>query len=421
MKILLLISHYLFVVCMLVLFSAQAKNTDAPIWRYSVRPGDTLVSITKEHLQSPHLWKNVASYNNISGDYLIWVGQQLRIPVAWLRRTPAPALLVSLSGEVQVLEPDQTWRKARLWEELPSGTQVKVGRNSSAKLQFADTTSLIMQPDTALVLDRLSTYAGRHMADTQMRLKQGRIEVIANPRNSRGQIFEVVTPSAIAAVRGTRFIVQLENNQMIEQTLQGIVSLETKFGQLSVLQGFGSVVSEGAAPLPPERLLPPPSLGKLPSLYTSLPITVPLNPQEQLNQWVFQLGHDPEMAQLIKEFKTNLFPIDLGGLANGVYYLRAWQVDLRGIPTLAANHTFSVQVPRQLQGPAIRLEANMFTNGSLGLELPSLPDSKRYGIQLTQDLASEEVLWEKFNPTFPLFISQPANQSGVYYLWIWIY
>src|SRR5262252_1521865 len=69
---------------------------------YRVERGDTLAGIGKRNLVDPSLWRKVARYNRLRNPNLIRPGQELRIPLDWLKRVATSAEIVDVSGHVAV-------------------------------------------------------------------------------------------------------------------------------------------------------------------------------------------------------------------------------------------------------------------------------------------------------------------------------
>jgi nucleoid-associated protein YgaU len=68
---------------------APDKASSAPAWLYSVRPGDTLISLGQRHLVDPQRWDVVQRLNRIADPHRIPPGTVLRIPPPCCAAVPA--------------------------------------------------------------------------------------------------------------------------------------------------------------------------------------------------------------------------------------------------------------------------------------------------------------------------------------------
>ena len=406
----------------LLLAMATAAQTPAVVdWRYTVRPQDTVSSLAQQYLKPLHTWQELARYNRLSNNDVIQVGMQLRLPLHWLAVKQAQAKLTAISGDVQFQPVNGAWRQAQLGEAVQTGQQIKVGINSSARLQFADASELVMQPQSSVLMDTLSVYAGGYMADTQLRLQAGRVEVHANPQGRQGQKFEVITPAAVASVRGTQFVVDAQTGRTLQQTTEGQVALQTTQGNVLVKEGFGSAVKLGEKPTPPEAIKAAPTFENPASKFVDFPMVFSWVAQPEVTGWVMQVGRDPQMAQLVLTQQTDRPLLDAGGLADGSYYLRAWTLDDKGMPSKTVLHPFEVAVPRQLQGPVIQLASRYVSAGPMVLNLVPLAAGQRYLVQITQDAAGRQPVWYQANAGVMLSVPKLPAQDQPYQLWIWVY
>lgn len=401
---------------------ALAQTSAAVDWRYTVRPQDTLSGLTRQYLKPSFTWQDLARHNRLPDDGSIQVGAQLRMPLQWLAVQQAQAKLMALSGDVQIQTLHGVWRPAQLGEALQTGQQIRVGAHSNARLQFADASELVMQPQSTLALDTLSVYAGGYMADTQLRLQSGRVELQVNPQGRQGQKFEVVTPAAVASVRGTQFVVDVQSEgRTVQQTSEGQVELRTAQGHVLVQGGFGSVVTPGEKPTPPERIKPAPQLQNPLARFVDFPLVFNWHDPGEVSSWVLQVGRDPQMAQLVLTQQASQPTFDAGVLTDGRYHLRAWTLDSQGIPSHILQHPFEVDIPRRLQGPVIQLAARHLSAGPMTLELAPLPPGRRYLVQLTQDAQGRQAVWHQATQMPTLSLPQLPAQDLPYHLWIWVY
>ena len=281
---------------------AQAAPADSqPDWRYTLRPGDTLIGLSQRYLAAPARWPQLQKLNRIADPYRLVPGTTLRIPLAWLKQTPAPATVVAVAGQVTLIAPGAAARPLQAGEALPAGAQLATAANSSATLRFADGSTLVLQPGARLTLDTVSVYAGGGMVDTRLRLQQGRVEVGANPRHVPGSRLQVITPSAVAAVRGTRFRVEADGRVAREETLEGAVGLGAAGQNVDVAAGQGSLAELGKPPSLPVALLPAPGLTGLPARLDSLPLRFEFPALAGAERWVGQIAPDARFEQVLLE------------------------------------------------------------------------------------------------------------------------
>ncbi|HQS99603.1 MAG: hypothetical protein B7Y26_05035 [Hydrogenophilales bacterium 16-64-46] len=322
------------------LASAAPPAEPLPEWRYTLRPGDTLIGVSQRYLARPADWPRVQQLNRIANPYRLVPGSPLRIPLAWLKETAAPATVLAVSGKVRVVPPGAAERVLNTGELLAAGTQLEAAANSSATLSFADGSVLVVQPGTRLTLDTVSVYAGGGMADTRLRLQQGRVDVGANPARTRGSRLQVITPSAVAAVRGTRFRVGADATATRQETLEGEVALDAAGQRVAVRAGQGSVAAAGQPPSEPVALSPAPELAGLPARIDTLPLLFDWPALPGAAAWRAQIAPDARFETVLLEKPADAPRVGFADLPDGDYVLRVRAVDARGLEGHDALHRF---------------------------------------------------------------------------------
>ena len=161
-------------------------------WIYTVRPGDTLWSITAEHLVKMDYWPKLQSLNGVADTEQLPPGSKLRIPVAWLKRLPAMAQVVSVQGQAQAtLAATGQSAPIQVGQFLESGDSVQTGPDSNVTLEFGDGSRALVQADSQLTLESLRSRGRTRVMDTVLSLLQGRVENRVIPRLEAGSRYQI--------------------------------------------------------------------------------------------------------------------------------------------------------------------------------------------------------------------------------------
>lgn len=112
------------------------------------------------------------------------------------------ATISQLRGKVEIKLPGKNWTIPSENQEIPTGTLVSTGINSSARLQIGGS-SMVLQPLTRLSLEEIRVQASQE--STRINLNTGRVSAQVRSTAGREVSFEVRSPVATASVRGTDF------------------------------------------------------------------------------------------------------------------------------------------------------------------------------------------------------------------------
>ncbi|OZA27986.1 MAG: hypothetical protein B7X91_06800 [Hydrogenophilales bacterium 17-64-11] len=386
---------------------AAAEPSDpGPEWRYTLRPGDTLIGVSARYLARPADWPRVQRHNRIANPYRLVPGSALRIPLAWLRHAPAPATVVAVTGQVRLSLPDGAERALQAGDRLAAGASLSSAANSSATLRFADDSVAVLQPGARMTLDSVSVYAGGGMVDTRLRLQQGRLDVGANPRRTPGSRLQVITPSAVAAVRGTRFRVAAEPRVTREETLEGEVGLAAAGQRVAVMAGQGSLAEAGKPPRPPAALLPAPDVSALPLRVESLPLRFTLPALPGAVSWLGQIASradrspgageagksaaDAQFGPLLLEHASASPRLSFADLPDGRYVLRTRAADALGLQGRDAVHAFELDA--RPFAPLLRTPGARVRSAQPALQWSAVVGATAYRVELARDAAFSEML-----------------------------
>ena len=321
-------------------------------------------------------------------------GRIVRVPLNLLKQSPAPAVIVLVSGVANVKWLDNTVQAAMVGSKISAGTQLITGENSKINLKFADGSIVTLESNTALNLDALSTYGGGGMVDTKLRLQQGKVEVMANPTHQQSNM-QIFTPTVVAAVRGTEFRVSIDGADIRQETLNGNVELSAAGDSVSVVKGYGSLSENGRAPLPPVLLLKAPDTSNLPNRFEALPVSFELPAQDKAVGFEAQISSDAQFKTILAsnvklannpvKDAINTNQLIFEDLQDGEYYLKVRAKDKKGLEGYDATHTFSLNArpfAPKLESPKVN---EIVRDAKPTLVWSNVMDAKTYLLELARD------------------------------------
>lgn len=310
--------------------SANAPTNPVPQWVYTFRPGESFSEVASALLAPNHPASQLLQYNKIGNGTTLAAGDSIRIPLAWLKRQPQPARATSVTGTLQLISGTTSQKIA-----LGKDTLIRVGdeilsASGTATIELTDGSEVRISPNSRLIFNRLTQYGKAGMVDTRLRLNSGEIHTRVKPIMEGGARFEIETPSAVAAVRGTAFALQTSAQGTRLQVTEGDVDFGAPGKTRRIPAGFGASLSTtGNDSLSIRRLPPAPTLNPLPPRLTQLPTTMTWQqsraPMHRVDIFESDTGRWVESRKLT----GNSF--DIGRLDNGSYEVHLAALDTRGI------------------------------------------------------------------------------------------
>ena len=140
--------------------------------------------------------------------------------------TENTATVTMVIGDVQ-LKKDNEWNALSQDTVLKQGQELKTGELSQCNLLLGDSSHILVKENSHLVLDALFKSAiGIEKSTVELKIGKS----VINPKKLlKGEEFRVKTPTAIAAVRGTRFIVESNpEKKMRVSVVDGKVELQKR-------------------------------------------------------------------------------------------------------------------------------------------------------------------------------------------------
>ena len=408
------VSFCLFFVCLTGLSQSLFADESSPEWRYSARPGDNLIQFANRYLLNPNDWRVLQTLNAIKNPKKLQIGQIVRVPLVLVKQAPAPAEVLLVSGKAGILNAAGDMVAVIVGQQLQAGAALITAQNSRLDVRFADGSVVTMQSNSSMKLDTLSIYSGGGMVDTKLRLQQGKVEVTANPKHVQGNQLQIMTPSAVAAVRGTHFRVTTDTQSIKQETLEGNVALSAAGEEVAVKKGFGSLSEGGAPPLPPILLLAAPNTTALPIKYAALPLTFIMPAQDGAVAWVGQISVDAKFNTVLADNVSQGAALSFANVPDGHYYLKVRAKDGKGLEGYDATHIFVLNAQPFAPNIVKPNEAETLRDANPQLTWTAVAQAKNYRIEIAQDAYFKNIVEnrEVNNTAYKIEKSLP---SGHYY------
>lgn len=379
------------VVALIFTMMPLLTQAEEAVWRYSVRPGDTLIALGRQHLINPDDWTVIQQLNQVKNPYRLQAGKILNIPLHLVKSGPAFAEVLLATGDVMRQQSATNYEPVETGQKLGPGARIFTKENSKVVIQFADGSTTAVDSNSVLVLDALSLYSGGAMVDTKLRLQQGSVETRANPEHIKGNGLEIITPSAVAAVRGTRFRVVVGDEDTTQGTLEGQVAVLASNQTVAVDQGFGTHAEKGKPPAIPVALLPAADTSQLAKRLESLPVTFTLPKMEGAKSWAGKVAGDADFNKINAEKSTSTQQLVFDDLPDGKWFLSLKAKDKHGIAGYDATHTFVLNA-RPFQPDYIQpVAGTMLRDAKPTLQWQQVEGVDRYWLEVATDAAFDQI------------------------------
>ncbi|EAZ99971.1 protein containing LysM domain [Marinobacter sp. ELB17] len=320
---------------------ANSSGTALAEWVYTLQKGDSVQQLARQLLAPPHNAQQLLEHNSLKNALLPVTGEQVRIPMDWLKRQPQPARATSVSGLVQLLTSNGQRRPLTVNTLIRAGDELLSGSGSTTVI-LAEGSEIRLSPNSRLAFNRMTQFGKPGMIDTRLRLNRGEVFTSVKEVVSGGSRFEIETPSATVAVDGTQFAIQANDGGTGLQVINGEVNFGQQGRSVEVPAGYGAhVAAPPGGDVRLHKLAPPPIVTSLPAILRKLPAEL---------QW----------QSLAKTHKLDIFDtgsgrwvdsrtlagdrFDISRLNNGRYEIQLAALDYQGIKGLPAVVPFSVDL-----------------------------------------------------------------------------
>lgn len=385
-------------------------------WTYTIRPGDTLWEISRTHLRNAEDWRRIQTYNNLIRPTQLAPGTRLKIPIAWLKNPPVSAKVLTVAGDIQV------FRGSGEIKNLSAGDPIYVNdtlrsTTGSAQIQLPDGSKIFVQENSDVKFRSLANQMDRDQVNIELRLEKGRIETQVLPLKHPDSRFEILTPAAVAAVRGTSYRVQadVDKKLMRAEVVEGSIEVANELAKQTVPESYGTVTEQGKAPLPPRQLLEATSIRiqaindkKPPILFNwdPLPGALHYRLRVQSNEQPPRIIHDSVQSDVV---------FNLAKAADGDYLLTVRGIDDIGLE--GKNATLNFTVDTSLKAPLALpiVEEPTVTDDHIVYRWQPVAPATSYQVQVASDSTFKTLLIDQSLTENQFVVNRSAERDDYYF------
>ena len=313
-----------------------------PDYLHRVAPGETLERLARRLMEEPRRYPEIARHNGLSDSDVLAPGQMLRFPMPYLKMAAADATVTAFKGQVAI-----DGRSLVVGAKVPPQAEVVTGEDGQITLKLADGSEIRIQAGSRLKIDDSRTNAVTGSRSIRLNLSRGRIETDVAPATSRASRYEINTPTAALAVRGTSFrAAALETSattEVLEGKVAASVATTTGAAAVDVSQGFGTKASLGKPPLPPKPLLKAPDLARVATLIEATDAELAFAGVAGARQYRGLVAQDARFERIVHQAVSPEPLVRAAALADGEYFFRARAIDSDGLEGWNADHRFRVK------------------------------------------------------------------------------
>ncbi|BBB27061.1 FecR domain-containing protein [Amphritea japonica] len=376
--------------CLIVLLttSLHSSLSQAQEWVYTTVEGDNLWNLSEKHLDRVTRFQQLQKLNNIKNPRQLQPGTRLRVPLKWIRSNPVPAEISELRGEAELLRAaDNSVIPLTEGSQIQLGDRIRSGADTTLAIRFADNTVLTLYSDSLIRFDHLSAHGTTGMVDSRLNLLKGRMDTRVTPASGPGSRFEIETPSAISAVRGTEYRATVADEGQLSniEVLHGKVVVSGADKKRLIKAGYGTQIATGTAPIPPKKLLPPPPFKKPDGPIRSINWIINWQTNEDAREYRIEVSEDASFNTLLWQQISEYSRAPLPDLPDGKYFARVRGIDQLGLEGQSSVLAFTLDARPQ---PPVQLspaDKKLLRGQSPELQWTASEDAARYHLEIATD------------------------------------
>lgn len=330
----------------MLFFLTVSSRAFSDEWVYTVKKGDTLWRLATDNLLNYSYVKKIKDWNGITDPSKLSPGAKIRIPTEWLGRVSIPIYINSMRGDVEVVKKRGKVSALKKGGFILAGDSISTKKASSVSLQFLDETRVILEENSTLDVELLEQVKNTGKTKTQLYLKKGRVETEVNPNKKTKTEFIIRTPVSVTSVRGTKYRISANPEKGLSHTevVEGAVDVSNDLGGQLIPRDFGTIVLVDEAPKAPIKLLAPPNVSSVPTIFGQSPAQFSLPALEKLQSYQVQVTESENVQNIVFSQSFTSSAVQLSELPDATYQMRIRQVDQYGLEGKNARVQFTLKV-----------------------------------------------------------------------------
>jgi len=399
------------VVCLV----APAHASD---WVYTVVDGDNLWTFSERYLGSPRYFRKLQRLNNIEFPRRMKPGTRIRVPMKWLRSNPVQAVVAGVTGNVRIVRQDgKQSGPATTGSQLGLGDVLQTSHDSSAAIRFADESIVTLHQSSEMRFDHLSAHGETGMVDSRMRLLKGRLDTRVTPAAGPGSRFEIHTPSAISAVRGTRYRAAVDEAQKASsfEVLGGRVAVSKERSTRLLKGGLGIRVDTDGKISKPKPLLPAPILEPYPRPVRKFNDSLHWQAVAGAIGYKIEIGAGATLDTIAWERQSTSPKTTLPDLPDGEYLFRVRAIDGDGLQGKDRVGKLLLDTHPRPPVPLQPANGRIIRGEPAELAWTASADAHRYTLQIATDRDFNAMVSTQSDLRSPRFTALGIQEPGSYY------
>jgi len=234
-----------------------------------VTTGDSFLSIALREFGSAAYGRMIAEHNELDYHAVLTPGQLVYIPLEAVSRADTAEVFFS-KGKVIRYFAGATDQADTLstGDHILAKDIIRTFAHAFVSLRFPSGTVINIQPDSLVQLINLDCLQRSVSCVVELSATKGSLNSNVTQRGSQPAQVIINTPHASAAVRGTIFDIDAGTDQILIGVTEGEVDVSAQGRSTGLVQGLGVKTRAGQASDSPVKLLPAPSLRRLPPRVT---------------------------------------------------------------------------------------------------------------------------------------------------------